>query len=181
VSHHLDLYRYWLAKRVGRANPARSDIDPVDIPALLPYLTIVDKVDGQFRYRLVGTAVVQQFGYDLTGTFIGLPMLRAIAERVFADHPLFVTGEYETPTGNIHNVSALALPLSDDGTNVNMCIFTRIAWFNVGVTASVDWLKGVPLKVDDVTDVVDVEDLEKRCLNWEWHCVTTNAAAKGLT
>src|ERR1700730_6790786 len=38
ISHHLDLYRYCLAKREGRSMPARGDLDAADIPTLLPYL-----------------------------------------------------------------------------------------------------------------------------------------------
>jgi hypothetical protein len=54
VSHHFDLYRYWRGKLEGRIAPARSDLDPADIPALLPYMMLVEKVDDQFRYRLLG-------------------------------------------------------------------------------------------------------------------------------
>ena len=67
ISHHFDLYRYWLSKRAGRTMPARSDLNPDDISALLPYLGIVDQIIGQFHYRLFGTAAAQQLGYDLTG------------------------------------------------------------------------------------------------------------------
>ena len=56
VSYHLDLYRYWCEKRGNRAMPARSDIEAGDICALLPYLTILDKVDGEFRYRFFSPA-----------------------------------------------------------------------------------------------------------------------------
>ena len=89
ISHHLDLYRYWLAKRASRTMPARRDLDPGDIPALLPYLMIVDKVDDQFRYRLVGTATAREIGHDPTGSIVGSYALecaaaaRAIYERVF--------------------------------------------------------------------------------------------------
>jgi PAS domain len=42
--------------------PARSDIDPADIPALLPYVSIFHEAQGWFRYRLVGTAIAEQIG-----------------------------------------------------------------------------------------------------------------------
>jgi hypothetical protein len=48
ISHHLDLYRYWLSKRASLTMPARSDINPADIPALLPYRMLVGKVDDRF-------------------------------------------------------------------------------------------------------------------------------------
>ena len=38
VSFHLDLYRYWLAKRGNGIMPARGDLEPGDIGLLLPYL-----------------------------------------------------------------------------------------------------------------------------------------------
>ena len=56
ISHHLDLYRYWDGRRNGRRMPARRDIDPADIPGLLPHVSLIHKPDGQFRFRLVGSA-----------------------------------------------------------------------------------------------------------------------------
>ena len=37
-----DLYEYWQSRRRGDGLPARGDIDPVDIPALLEHLILVD-------------------------------------------------------------------------------------------------------------------------------------------
>jgi hypothetical protein len=71
LSHHLDHYRYWLAKRGTRVMPARSDINPADFPLLLPYLVLVESVDDQFRYRLVGSAITRAAGYDPTGRAVG--------------------------------------------------------------------------------------------------------------
>jgi hypothetical protein len=186
VSYHLDLYRYWLAKRGDGTMPARSDLNPGDVLALLPYLTILEKADGRFRYRLVGSATAREVGRDLTGSFVGsyvstpesAAAVRAVCERVFtAALPNFATGEFKMNSGAIHNVSQLILPLSDDGVNVNMAISTLLARFNSGVSAKVDWLKGLPVEVDNVVDVNDAADLEKLCLDWERHCRTGNAAA----
>jgi hypothetical protein len=179
ISHHLDFYSYWLAKRGGRRAPARSDFNPWHIPALLPHLTIVDKVDGQYHYRLVGTAVSQELGRDLTGSFVGsyvtppeyAAALQAIYDRVFTSaRPIFTTGEYKAKSGAIHSVSRFMLPLSDDGTNVNMVVFTRIACFSSDTAPGIDWLMGAPGKVCGVVSVNDAADLEKRCLDWERHC-----------
>src|SRR5258706_16250581 len=112
ISHHLDLYRYWLAKRGSRPMPARSDINPGDIPALLPYLGLVNKVVGQFRWRLTGTGVADKIGRNLTGTVVGshannapesVAALQSIFERTFASaHPVFATGEYKAISGTPH-------------------------------------------------------------------------------
>jgi len=159
ISHHLDLYRYWLAKRGDRAMPARDDIDPGEICALLPYLTILDKADGQFRYRLHGSAVARELGRDLTGGIVGsyvsppesAAAMRAVCERVFARaHPVFSTGEFKVKSGSTHNISVLFLPLSEDGVTATMAVCTLVARFNFGVKPSTGWLEGIPVKVGDV-------------------------------
>jgi hypothetical protein len=185
LSSHLDLYRYWLGKRGSRPMPARRDLDPGDIGALLPYLTILDKVDGQFRYRLHGSAAAQEIGRDLTGGFVGsyvstpesAEAMRAVCERVFTiSNPVFTTGEFTIKSGASHNISVLLLPLSDDGVTVNMALPILVARFNLGVTASSGWLEGIPVKVRNVVDVSDTAELEKCCLDWERHCIASNAA-----
>src|SRR5579883_2212719 len=95
ITCHRDLYRYWQDKRGNRAMPSRADLDPVDIPWLLPHLSLVHKVSGRLYYRLVGTAIVQQHGRDLTGEPVGsyisggapekFNTLQALGERVFSD------------------------------------------------------------------------------------------------
>jgi hypothetical protein len=176
VWHHLELYLYWFSKRGNRVMPSRSDINPVEIPVLLPFLSLVDKVEGQFRYRLVGTAVAQQFGHEMTGRPVGFyvtPAEHALAqrrvyERIFSTaQPVFVTGEYRTKLGAIHSVSRLMLPLSDDGEKVNMVIFSRVARFSSNTTASGDWLKGATGRIRDVIAVRDARDVKQRCLEWE--------------
>jgi hypothetical protein len=47
-----------------------------------------------------------------------------------AARPRFSSGQCENVSGYIYNVSALILPLSDNGTSVDMALFTRIAHFN---------------------------------------------------
>jgi hypothetical protein len=184
VSYHLDLYRYWLAKRGSHTMPARSDIDPADIPALLPYMAIIHKVDGVFHYRLVGTAVAQEIGRDLTGHFVGshvrgtpksVAALQAIGDRIFATaSPVFTISRYQTPSGSIHNLSVLSLPLSDNGVHVDRIVYTRIARFNFEVRASTDWLKDAPLIFDYVGDIHSAAELEKLCHDWERSCSIGN-------
>jgi hypothetical protein len=173
ISHQLDLYRYWLAKRGSRSRPARSDINPADIPTLVPSLIIVDKIDDRLRWRLVGTAAVLEVGRDLTGSFVGsyAPECSATYERVFTTaHAIFSTGELEVKFGSNHNMSLLVLPLSDNGTNVNMAVSTLVACFNFGVTASTDWLECARARLHDVVDIDSAAELEKRCLDWERYC-----------
>src|SRR5262245_16471554 len=63
------LYDYWCSLRRGRAMPTRSDVDPTSIPQHLPNLMLVDVRHDppSFRYRLIGTRVVDATGEDRTG------------------------------------------------------------------------------------------------------------------
>jgi hypothetical protein len=174
ASHHLDLYRYWLAKCGGRPIPARRDIDPTEIPALLPYLGIIENADGQLRYRLIGTALGQQIGRDVTGGAVGsyipaAPGLRATVELVCTvARPVFNTGRLGA--GFIHNSSALLLPLSEDGTAVNMIVFLYLTHFQPYGWASPDWLGSAPVSIGEPAIVEDAAHIEKLVADWEYTC-----------
>jgi hypothetical protein len=180
VSFHLDLYRYWLSKRGSRAVPSRGDINPAEIPLLLPYIAIIHKVAGEFRLRLAGSAISRQFGRELTGEVFGshvsnreetVMALGAVCERVFAAaHPVFLTAQHKTDRGTLHNVSFLLLPLSDDGRQVDRIIFTRIACFAGNAHASREWLAGAIFKLWETVDVISETDLGRLCLEWERNC-----------
>ena len=64
------LHRYWDSKRANPGElPSRDDIRPEEIKPLLPYVWLLDFDRGTrtFRYRLIGTAVVDGVGKDYTG------------------------------------------------------------------------------------------------------------------
>lgn len=64
------LFDYWEARRNGRPMPSRADIDPAELGRLLANLMLIEASDGasrRYRYRLVGTRVVQATGEDRTG------------------------------------------------------------------------------------------------------------------
>ena len=62
------LLETWLAWRVARCLPQRSDIDPADLRLVLPYIIIVEiRAPDQAIVRLAGTAYREMFGLELTG------------------------------------------------------------------------------------------------------------------
>lgn len=67
------LYDYWNAKRGDRQFPSRADLDPAEIPGLLPHLSLIEIRPSQprFVYRLVGTEVARLLQQDLTGRPVG--------------------------------------------------------------------------------------------------------------
>ena len=125
-------YDYWVSLCRGRSMPSRKDIDPLQIPpGYLPNLMLIDVFHEprRYRYRLVGTTVVQASGDDRTGRFFD-------EVDFFKIHPL-VMGQYAhvvdtglplyslEPFTNLRNgsnfdVDRLLLPLSADGQRVDM-------------------------------------------------------------
>lgn len=76
-----DLVAYWQAKRAGRALPLRKDIDPLELRPHLGSLVIIECLPGlaDFRYRLIGTNIVDAYGRDSTG--------KTVCELYAADDP----------------------------------------------------------------------------------------------
>lgn len=62
---------YWQSKCRAGAIPRRSDIDPAEMPTLLPNVILVDFERSPFRvkFRLVGTRVVEVTGFEFTGKY----------------------------------------------------------------------------------------------------------------
>jgi hypothetical protein len=122
---------YWQAKRGNRSMPSRRDIDPVEVPKLLPNLQLIEMVaGGRWRYRLIGTALVEAFGRDYTGQFpdelFDAPRARSIIETHNAvreaRQPMFLRSRYITTKDVDIVANRLYLPLSDDDREVNMIL-----------------------------------------------------------
>ncbi|WP_341705558.1 PAS domain-containing protein [Ferrovibrio sp.] len=133
---------YWNAKRGTRPMPARRDIDPAEIPDLLPYLVLTEVLPAApfLRYRLVGTKQVAIRGHDPTGLpvrghYIG-HHLGNDEDEVMLNYRIVIEGrrfvyDYDATTGPERDDSSfgnrpvrehgtLLLPLSGDGETVDM-------------------------------------------------------------
>lgn len=129
------LYRYWDAKRGGRGMPARLDLDPSDIVALLPHLYMVDvqREPLRFRYRLIGTAIADFLGRDYTGRMVDEAtygqgesldrLLRLFSLVVATARPVAYKGNiWYVPGRAWREVEALLLPLAPDDATVNIIL-----------------------------------------------------------
>lgn len=127
------LYSYWLGKCGDRPMPARPDIDPVEIPGLLPNLLLMDTADNlaDFRFRLFGTELCKQFCEDRTGLRIGDFCARIDnQEQVFAGYwnayterrPDYFPNRSLSVEKDFIRYARLLLPLSGDGETVNMIL-----------------------------------------------------------
>jgi hypothetical protein len=110
--------------------PARSDIDPAEIPKrLLPGLCLVDVVPDERRYvyRLVGTADAEVRGYDPTGKSVFEGFFGPSVEVVLGNYdpvvasraPFIDPRHFFASTGRYVTEETIFLPLSDDGETVN--------------------------------------------------------------
>lgn len=131
-----ELYQYWSERRGTRRAPARADIDPIDIPHLLPYIALTEVVlpsDGEaprFRYRLAGTEIEDRFGCPLTNRFLDelkegeyLAYVQSLYRHLMAEVlPVYAESSFETGDSNTLLAKRLMLPLSDDQQSVNMVL-----------------------------------------------------------
>jgi hypothetical protein len=125
-------YDYWRSKRGGRRIPRRRDIEPTEIPRLLPNIQITELVEGgkRIRYRLAGSAIVEAYGSELAGkyfdeVFTGERLkfaeenYRAMCER---KRPVLVVNRYHSARNVELVCHRLIMPLSEDGETVNQCL-----------------------------------------------------------
>lgn len=123
---------YWLARRGAREMPARADIDPLDIPALLPHLVMVDVIGAPpvFRYRLIGTGVTEMANRDATGRYLDESLYGANTDRMLQTYrdtvatrsPQAVREIVQFVRKDWVTIEALLLPLSADGQAIDMVL-----------------------------------------------------------
>lgn len=136
------LAAYWQAKRGDRLAPRRADIDPAEIRAHMPTLMMVDVLaDGDYRYRLIGTALTEGRGRAATGQRLTELMadrptaMRQMKERfdsvVAARAPVYARGEvyWETRADDLRMFECGYFPLSDDGETVNIILAELIFYW----------------------------------------------------
>lgn len=123
-------FELWLSKRDGRELPTRQEFTMHNLKRVLPFVTIfsVEHDPLRFTYSLVGTAITEMMGYDITGKAINdYPHLETsknnIEWLVNNRKPYFIK---DSPTiwakKDYQNFSVLSLPLSDDGEVINKII-----------------------------------------------------------
>jgi hypothetical protein len=128
-----EIHAYWLAKRGQRRMPARQDIDPVEIPKLLRNMMLIDVFHDplKFRYRLIGTRVVDATGENRTGKCFDSVEFFAANPIVWEQYAAAVAGGAPVhslepfrrlDTGTEYEVERLLLPLSSDGVTVDMIL-----------------------------------------------------------
>lgn len=126
--------RYWTERCGSKSLASRADLDPAHIVPILPYVMLIDVPEdpADFRFRLVGTKMVELMRADYTGRWMSdIPHLckpsrtwtsfrRAVkARRPLTNEASFLRSRKKTIGGE-----EILLPLSDDGIRVNMLFVT---------------------------------------------------------
>jgi hypothetical protein len=122
------LYQYWIEKKGNRLAPSRTDIAPEDIPKILPWVFIMERVGDRLRYRLAGSAFTQMYGGSLTGRFLDEIDLDHITASYIGQYeqsaktmtPVASTWRFTKLDGRYLDYERLILPLSQDGRSANM-------------------------------------------------------------
>lgn len=124
----LRLRDYWQARRGAQCDvPLRAELDPTELRDLLPNLIIieVERQPMRFRYRLVGTRVVEFNKLDFTGLYLGTigweeeqQLVEACTDVTEEKHPVVGFYTWTTRSGTIGKCEFGIFPLSHDGRTV---------------------------------------------------------------
>jgi hypothetical protein len=130
--HLRSLYDYWQRKKAGRRLPARADIEPMEIPRLLPWIALVEvtKNPQRFCFRLAGTHVEGFYGGKVTGRWLDVldfsdysaAITAQYAEAVRSSEPSVARFAFTKNDGRHIAYERALLPLSSDGRIVDMLL-----------------------------------------------------------
>jgi hypothetical protein len=130
------MHAYWLEKCRDQVMPRRADIEPAEIKRALPFIMLLDVTadERRFVYRLVGTQEVDERGNDPTGKSVREAFFGGSLEETLSCYeyvvrnrvPFCYRDPYLAPDGEILTDDIVYLPLSEDGSAVNMIlVFTH--------------------------------------------------------
>jgi hypothetical protein len=127
---HEELFAYWASLRQGANLPARRDLDPAGFKRLLPSVSLIDVLAGDFRMRLAGTALYPVYGREITGRTLGEVYSPPAADYWRAELGQVV--RERRPLVGVHNLAWrgashmsllwLRLPLAANGRDVDMIL-----------------------------------------------------------
>ncbi len=126
------LHEYWESKRAAdRPIPLRQDIDATELRDVLPLISIVDVEHSplRFRYRLVGTRVVEYNHLEFTGRYLGDigwqdegTLLKAYEGAVLKRQPNYGFYMWDLRSGMIGRCEFGIFPLTNDGETIHQVI-----------------------------------------------------------
>jgi hypothetical protein len=120
------LLRYWAEKSAGRAMPFRQQIEPTEIPRLLPIALLADVTGTGARMRLLGSEATAACGKETRGAAIAeiqfgdftVSWLDTFFRVIQSGKPACAAGTYRR--GNeLCRIETVLMPLTEDGSSVS--------------------------------------------------------------
>jgi len=124
--HFERAYRFWLDARTDEL-PPETAIDPLKLPReLLAHVTIITVHDGPKRFfiRLVGTAIVNATGVELTGQYaediaVGESIVQRYSTCLAKRVPMYCEGPCLASLVDYKSYDCLVLPFGDAAGRVS--------------------------------------------------------------
>lgn len=136
------LLAHWQDRRGHSPWPSRTDIDPVDLKDLLGWLMLIEREGDDFRYRLVGSKIVEITQLDATGQTLGaLPeadyyaMVRSNCRLVVETGMPNASRYHHTLNGRTARFERLELPLGPLGRAPDMILVGMVPVARIGGAA----------------------------------------------
>lgn len=128
----VELLEHWKTLRGDRLMPGRSDFDPTQVPRLLSAICLVEVIDGgsDYYYRVAGSRLEEMCGQklqsrrfsEITDADARESMTATCKACVQSAGPVVIKNQLREPGRDHMSITAIILPLSDDGEAVNMIL-----------------------------------------------------------
>jgi hypothetical protein len=120
------LLRYWVEKAAGGTMPFRRQIDPIEIPSILPIALLADVTPSGARMRLLGSEATGAYGSETRHCMIADIQLGeftvvwedAFSRVVQSARPAYATGTYRRGA-ELCRIETVLTPLTEDGASIS--------------------------------------------------------------
>lgn len=114
----IDIVAYRTSRQISREHLQPAEFDPIDVPALLRFLYLLERHEGRLRYRVSGEAVNSLFERQHTGRYrdeVVPPRIHQIVapcfERVFDGTVCLFQGDVVLPNRDFLRFERVLLPV----------------------------------------------------------------------
>jgi hypothetical protein len=120
------LLRYWAEKAAGGAMPFRRQIDPIEIPSILPIALLADVTPLGARMRLLGSEATSAYGSETRDYLVPDIQLGeftvswqdAFSRVIRSARPAYASGTYRRGT-ELCRIETVLTPLTADGASIS--------------------------------------------------------------
>ena len=120
------LLRYWVEKSAGLTMPFRRQIEPIEIPGILPITLLADVTPAGARMRLLGTEATNAYGSEIRNCLVSdiqfgeftVSWQDAFSRVVQSARPAYATGTYNRGA-EFCRVETVLTPLTKDGSSIS--------------------------------------------------------------